>query len=162
MPTGTNTGPHPTVSFTYKNENVDIDELLAPLIIEIWKAGIGTWMSCQEVEVGIAWIEFDSVDDLLKFANIAISYDADVNSTYNRIEWNRKTLGMTLPEWEFRFSLMDMNYSDSDSERIFGNEVDFVATVGAYFPHEDIAPMLSRLREYNSCHSSCTVPPVDG
>ena len=160
MPNGTNTRPHPTIPVTYNNEQVEIDEALAPLITEIWKAGIGTWMSCQETEIGIAWIEFDSVDDLSKFVNIVISYDVHPDSPYNRIEWNSNHLGAALPDWEFRFNLMDI--TDPDSTRIVGGKVDFVPAVGAYFPHEDIDMMVAKLREYNACNSISAATPVEG
>ena len=159
MSKGTNTGPHSTVSIIYKDEQIEVDEMIAPLITEVWKAGIGTWMSCQEVDKGIAWVEFESVDDLLKLVNIVISYDVDVNSPYNRIEWDRNLLGMTLPDWEFRFSVMDI--LADDAERIVGGEVLFEATVGAYFPHEDIELMVSKLREFNKRNPSNADATVD-
>ena len=40
--------PHPTVSLECKGEMIDIDVEIAPLMKEIWKAGIETNMSCQD------------------------------------------------------------------------------------------------------------------
>lgn len=75
--------PHRQVRLNYLNEIVEIDEELASLIQATWKAGIGTIMCCQEFDDGIAWIEFESMPDLLKLVNIVIRYDGD--SIYNRV-----------------------------------------------------------------------------
>jgi hypothetical protein len=55
--------PHPTVML----DGIKIDAELAPLIKKLWDAGIKTTMCCQEREPGIAWIQFLSRDDALKF-----------------------------------------------------------------------------------------------
>src|SRR6266568_2282062 len=76
----------------------EIDEKLVPLIREIWKADIQTMMSCQETEPGIAWIEFDSVDDLRKWLNIVAEYEEGVDTLYNRVNY-RLAATTSVPLW---------------------------------------------------------------
>lgn len=38
---------HPQISLTYEGKPVDIDEEMAPLLIELWKRGYTTEYSCQ-------------------------------------------------------------------------------------------------------------------
>jgi len=53
---------------TVRVENVDIDVKLAPLIKEIWAAGIRTSMSCEDnVPANYCWIEFTDQNELARF-----------------------------------------------------------------------------------------------
>ncbi len=145
---------HTMVEKIYKGEAVEIDAGLAPLIEEIWKAGISTYMSCQEVSEGIAWIEFDTVQDLLKFLNIATVFEPENNSIYNRAQY-LNTDGIILPIWEFRLNLLDIE--ELTPNRQPGDIVSFHASVGAYFPHADIPALLENLEEFNSLREAdCT------
>ena len=138
--------PHKTVLLHYQNEDVEIDEVLAPLIQEIWKADIVTMMSCQETESGIAWIEFDSMDDLLKFLNIVSEYEEGVDTLYNRIN-HQLTGDITKPIWHYQVNLQDLDEYEPDRED--GGLVDFLATVGIYFPHEDLPIIFERIQAFN-------------
>jgi len=73
---------HRAVVVCVGNMKEEIDEQLAPLIRESWKAGIQTIMSCQETDPGLAWIDFESVNDLVKFLNIVALYEAGVDTLY--------------------------------------------------------------------------------
>jgi len=85
----------------------EIDEALAPLVREIWLAGIETMMSCQEVEPGIAWIEFPAVEELLRCLNLVTRFEPGVNTFYHRI--HHQLVGpMSAPVWEYRFDLSDI------------------------------------------------------
>lgn len=123
----------------------EIDEALAPLIREIWKAGIETEMSCQETEPGIAWIEFASVEHLCRFLNAAVYHERESDSLYKRSQ----QLGSgSTPMWEYTFNLMDI--FEGQQEHLNGGLACFEATVGAFFPQSDILVLLERLKAFNS------------
>ena len=136
--------PHKTVVLRYESEDVEIDEELAPLIQEIWKADIATYMSCQETDRGIAWIEFDSMHDFLGFLNIVTKFEAGADTLYNRI--NLQLTGeISSPTWEYQVNLLDID----EEGRKAGGVVDFFASIGVYFPHEDLPVILQRLQAHN-------------
>lgn len=53
---------HKQVGVKYKEIEEDIDALIVPLILEIWKAGIETLMSCQN-SMNKIWIDFPDVHE---------------------------------------------------------------------------------------------------
>jgi hypothetical protein len=55
--------PHPTVTL----DGIEIDADLAPLIGKLWDAGVKTTSCCQEGEPGVAWIQFPSRAEALRF-----------------------------------------------------------------------------------------------
>lgn len=67
-------------------KRAEIDEMIAPLIREMWIAGLSTVMSCQEEYRETAWIEFSFIDELEKFVNVVAEYDVNSHSMYARIE----------------------------------------------------------------------------
>lgn len=145
---------HRTIHVQVGNWSEQIDEEMAPLIREIWNAGVDTMMCCQEVAPGIGWIEFPSVEDLLRFLNIVTVYEPGVDTLYNRI---RHDLAGTTssPEWEFQFNLLDI--CDTGESRSGGERVCFEPTVGAYFPASDIPLLIERLQEFNEVTSSAGI-----
>lgn len=75
---------HKQTTVTVGNMKADIDEGIAPLIEQIWKADIYTVNSCEENRPDIIWIEFLTPDDASWFLNIVAQYDKDIDSLYNR------------------------------------------------------------------------------
>jgi len=126
--TKSTTGGHPVLLLSYQGETIEIDEVLAPLIQEIWKADIVTMMCCQETDAGIAWIEFDSMDDFLRFLNIVVKYEEGANTLYNRVNY-QLTGDISEPLWEYHVNLLDIE-SAAKRRRQDGEVVDFHATVG--------------------------------
>ena len=143
--------PHPTVFVEVGENRAEIDSGLAPLIEQVWKAGIDTMMSCQETWDGIAWIAFDSVDDVLRFLDIVAFYEPGADTLFNRI-CDDLVGELSSPEWEFRFNPMPL--IDCSVEQITGAPVSFHATIGVYFPQTDIPTLLNRLRLFNEHNSS--------
>jgi hypothetical protein len=78
----------------------EIDEAVAPLVEELWQAGIDTWRTCQEDEPGLALIDFPGEDNLLRFLAVVARYDADPDSVYQRSLGNREGRSC-LPAWQF-------------------------------------------------------------
>ncbi len=75
---------HPTVFVKWVDSEAQVDVLLAPLILALWKKGIRTHASCQDEDrKGTVWIRFPSGIDALAFvkfvgpmiANMAWSAD---------------------------------------------------------------------------------------
>ncbi|MEN6494310.1 MAG: hypothetical protein ABFD16_08460 [Thermoguttaceae bacterium] len=139
-------GKHRTVIVEVGDCKEAIDEALAPLITAIWQAGINTAMCCQETRPGIAWIEFESLDDLRDFVNIVAHYEDGVDTLYNRINY-QMTGEMSAPEWEYQLNLTDLNECNSHE-----GATDIEFTVGVYFPISDISVILNRVCEAVGAH----------
>jgi hypothetical protein len=105
--------PHPTVT----TGGVEIDEDLAPLIRKLWDADIETISCCQEGEAGIAWIQFPSPVEALKFFVPASTLISDCGWTLDdghkagddfeantigcvSVEFPREDLGTLAQLWE--------------------------------------------------------------
>ena len=141
-----NQRPHSTVTVEVDPWREEIDEVLAPLIRQIWIAGIETVMSCQETEPGIAWIEFPGVEALFRFLNLVTRYESGVDTLYNRIRY-QLTGSMSAPVWEYQLNLMDI--FEGQEEQTSDGLTCFEATVGAYFTVTDIPVLLQRLQAFN-------------
>lgn len=125
---------HPTVHVSYGEEDADIDENLAPLILECWKAGFGTNMSCQETEPDEAWIEFADTESARMFVGIVVGwFDEDG-------EFAAHCMGHLSDGWYYFASPI---WPADGSNSI----PDFCISV--YFPHGDIPVALRRIREHN-------------
>ena len=103
-------------------------------------------MSCQETESGIAWIEFDSMDDFLRFLNIVTRFEAGADTLYNRIDF-QLTGDISKPLWRYQVNLLDLEADEPG--RADGNMAYFQATIGLYFPHEDLPIILERIQAHN-------------
>ena len=132
---------HKTVIVEVGDCREEIDEALALLIAAIWKFGINTIMCCQETDPGIAWIEFDSIDDLQAFLNTVARYEPGVYTLYHRINY-QLTGKISSPIWEYQLNLPDLNQCDS-----YQGATRLDVTVGVYFPVSDIPEILDRLSE---------------
>lgn len=143
IPEDENLRPHPTIIVEVGSWREEIDVALAPLIREIWKAGIETMMSCQEVEPGIAWIAFPAVEELFHFLNLVTRYEPEVDTLYNRIH-HQRTGPMSAPVWDYQLNLMDI--FEGQEEQTSDGLVCFHATVGVRFPTTDIPVLFQRLQ----------------
>lgn len=102
-------------------------------------------MCCQETDPGIAWIEFDSIDDLMRFLNFVVPYDPKPESLYSRVNWQRTAVDPA-DCWEFQFNLLDI--LEDQQEQTDGGFSHFMPTVGVYFPRSDIRELYERLEDY--------------
>tara|TARA_R110002049_G_scaffold4601_5_gene32473 strand:- start:662486 stop:662992 length:507 start_codon:yes stop_codon:yes gene_type:complete len=142
--------PHATKIVSVGDQQAEIDVELAPLIEQMWRVGISTMMCCQETDPGIAWIEFDSVEDLMKFLNLVVPYDPNPESLYSRVNWQRTAVDPA-DCWEFQFNLLDiLKDQQEQTEDGFSH---FMPTVGAYFPRSDIRGIYERLETYSNYES---------
>jgi hypothetical protein len=119
---------HSTVVVEVGERKEEIDELIAPLIEALWIADIATVMSCEETEPGIAWIEFEEVDDLICFLNIVSVFEAGADSLYNRISGRLVSPKNSLPIWEYQLNLLDCAV-DGDDNHVVGTRSAFLSSV---------------------------------
>ncbi len=123
----------------------EIDEAIAPLIEAIWMAGIPTMMSCQETEPGMAWIEFEELDDLQQFLNLVSAYEKGADTMYNRITQELLTSPSATPNWVYQLNPLDCGGDDENDHRS-NRGCDIIFSVGVYIPHADLPVVLDRLR----------------
>jgi hypothetical protein len=92
---------HETVRVRVGDMDAEIDKDIAPLIREIWEAGIVSCNSCQENEPGIVWIEFMTPTDAERFVNIVAEYEDGIDTLYNRITGERSAKEKEVKYWEY-------------------------------------------------------------
>jgi hypothetical protein len=97
---------HPAVRVVWSDQDADIDETIAPLILEMWKAGVRTANSCEDnLPQGFVWIQFRTTQDAERFLNIIGEFEDDdpAPSRYRRMlgegEWPN--------EWRYAIGLED-------------------------------------------------------
>jgi hypothetical protein len=137
---------HEAVTVRVGDRKEDIDKMLAPLIRELWRAGIETMMSCQETEPDIAWIEFNTVEDFERFLNLVADYEEGVDTLYNRIN-NQLTGALSAPCWEYQVNVFDCGFKPGDDNPRLG-PADFHVTISVYFPHCDLPTILARMKKH--------------
>ncbi|HVM14408.1 MAG TPA: hypothetical protein VM287_08775 [Egibacteraceae bacterium] len=148
---------HPQVHIELGDRQADVDEGIAPLIMELWKAEIDTVMSCQDNN-GHVWVQFASAPDAEDFLDIvAGDYDEDVFSLYNRVtgEYEDDDWETFRAEhaWSYDCAPMDYNAAlvDEDGEvEVPGPERAIVLHISVRFPHYDYDDVLARLRAHNA------------
>lgn len=112
-------------------------------------------MSCQETDPGIAWIDFDSMDDLQRFLNLVTRYEPGADTLYNRITYQLSG-DVSSDYWIYQVNWMDLNEEEEEEQeqeqegRACGDEAFLVATIGVYFPVTDIPVLLDRMIDANS------------
>ncbi len=104
---------HKEISVKVGNQEADIDEVIAPLIEQIWIAGIDTYMCCQQGYDGNVWIRFSSCDDLIAFLNIVMGLPTENRDDllFYRINPRFWAEG-PIPEWEYELNLTDLMAED--------------------------------------------------
>lgn len=148
---------HKQVRVQVNDEVAKIDQGIAPLIRELWRAGIETVNSCQENKPGIMWIEFLTPQDANRFLQIVINYDDD--ELYGRMTSN------DLEPWAWQYDLLVNDAgpefvrdydSGEPSKRPF-----VVFSVSVRFPVSDYRAVLERMKRRNA-RFKCPQHPADG
>lgn len=147
---------HRTVHVKQGEMEADIDTAIAPLIQEVWKAGIVTTLSCQENLDGMAWIEFLTTHDAADFLDaVATDYSEELESLYNRIRRGFDPIGTgDFPWWRFSATPWDTSVNewvaengDSEEESLAAPHFEF--HLGIRFPTDDIPTLVERMRHFN-------------
>jgi len=149
---------HPQQLIQVGDWKAEVDRDIAPLIKEIWTAGICTYNSCQENQPGIIWIEFATVDGGERFLNIVTRYRASMKSLYNRASnrWSPLDESTIPPFWSYAVfphdRALDEEYDDNgDVTKVnHPGRPSFAFSLSIRFPQCDYATVLHRLQLYNA------------
>jgi hypothetical protein len=147
---------HETVYVQFGDMEADIDVGIAPLIEEVWRAGIMTGLSCQEIRPGKARIVFLTAEDAETFLNIVVGeYSHDYDSLYNRIRQAWSTGDEDKDSWwDFATGADDESIEDDDLPDGSGEEwsigpPQFKFSISIRFPVTDIPVLLERMKVHN-------------
>ena len=157
---------HKQVLVQVDDMKAEIDAGIAPLIRELWKAGIRTFNSCQENKPGIIWIEIATVDDGIAFLNIVAHYEEEEEEhsfLYNRIchGWDIDD-ETSLPFWDYAVFPRDLGLypilDDDDTVfEIHDGRTDFNMSLSIRFPTADYPVLLQRMTEHNAQNSQDSI-----
>lgn len=154
---------HVMVPVEWKGGAVPIDAGIAPLIQELWKAGLFTMNSCEENRPGWMWIEFLDVNAAEGFLDIVARYEDHMDSLYNRIRqaWS-PTEGELQGEWEYDAHPSDWAVEETEVEDGYIEECcdgpsQFTFSLSIRFPRSDFPVLLERMREYNNRKDEATM-----
>ena len=154
---------HPQVRVRHGKITARVDERLAPLIAELWKAGWETIRSCQRHTTGMVWIEFAQASDVEEFLNVVAHYDPAPGSLWRRAKaWGFGQYGSASEPigdfdineqekrgvWSYHVSMTDGAYCNATGERC-ANIPQFCLSINVLFPRRDLAPALARLRQHD-------------
>lgn len=148
---------HKTAVVKWEHREAEIDEEIAPLVLELWKAEIETVNSCQDnFPKGYVWIQFGSAGDAEKFLDIVVTkFASGRHSLYQRVLGTWDCTGLEPKDWEYSTHLDDCNLTfipDDDSvsvtERHGGNPC-FHFTLSIRFPGRDLKVVTERMKLYN-------------
>lgn len=134
---------HKQVAVDCFGTTVEVDEGLADLLQEIWKAGIDTELSCQENQPGVAWIEFSGTTDAEFFLEIISEHCGA--ELYDKI-----TQCNPIEAWDYAAHPNDlsMERTVNGDKRLLAKPA-FCFSISVRFPVIDIPLVLAILRKYN-------------
>lgn len=146
---------HQQVIVAHEAKRAEIDASIAPLILEIWRAGIDTWQSCERhSRTGKVWIAFETAADAEAFLDAALlskraSAWAQSEAWYFGMYEPTSTplpAAVTMPYhpagWEFHATVLD-DCPDPVGHRWFR------IVINVLFPRRDLKRVTERLREWN-------------
>jgi hypothetical protein len=145
---------HEAVRVVWGDQSADIDEAIAPLILEIWKAGIRTANSCEDnVPRGFVWIQFPTTQDAERFLNIIGEYEDEepAPSRYRRVlaeaEWPGEwRYAVGLEDWAVDCEVDEENWIVEKRTR---DRPMFCFWVSIRFPRSDIRWVTQRITDHN-------------
>ncbi len=142
---------HPQARIEHAGKSADVDEQIAPLVLELWRANLLTIASCQDLG-GRVSIEFEDGRTAETFLNlVAGERSSDVDSIYNRIIVEEEP-----DDWEYFRRHRIWEYEA-------GRPIDYAEAgppdfefwgVAVRFPHGDLDEVLRRVRHFNAAQKS--------
>jgi hypothetical protein len=161
------THPQTTLRHKDKDEDIQVDEALAPFLELLWAHDIDTMMSCQDNPEGSGrvWINFPSVSAAEDFLRKAVphpeSQEFPPECLYNRVylhwfpdAWPRSDEQEYLQSildfglWKWTCNLMDIHFDSGDEDR----EEEFLEPqpwpyfdISVRFPFKDIEELSKNL-----------------
>jgi transcriptional regulator with XRE-family HTH domain len=142
--------PHKQVTVEVGKNKEDIDEGIAPLIREMWVAGIDTVMSCQQDGHGSVWIEFEDLEDIMAFFTIVARYEPGPDTLYNRMNPVFVDKG-PLPSWDVELFIQDLGAWACEHDPGMNGQYEpaFYFALSLRFPPQDLPTVLKRLKAHN-------------
>ena len=152
--------PHPTVPLQWEAQAADIDVKIAPLVLEMWKAGIKTLGSCQGHPKGWVWLQFDSLVDLGSFLDIVARFAKGDPSLAKRMVFGyHRPDGPHKKQWWYRMVADDISVDEIETpagdlveERL--GPPDFWVLVAVHFPRSDLDRVSQALVDFNQARQS--------
>jgi transcriptional regulator with XRE-family HTH domain len=146
-------GKHEQVAVRVGEREARVDVGIAPLIRELWVAGIETILSCQQNTLGRIWVEFMDVLAAGTFLNIVARYGDGNDDLYWRMKAEGRAHG-TLPDWEYSVLVEDLALDegiiDNCVEYSYDPPADFDFWLGVRFPPQDLPVVLQRLNDHHA------------
>jgi hypothetical protein len=156
---------HRQTRIRHGDREADVDEKLAPLILELWRADISTMRSCQRhSSTRKVWITFAEAVGAEAFLNIVFGSNRDAR----RRKWARREswyFGQYDPDagalpphmapplnpggWEFHASVDDDSLSD-DGDRWLQDTPAFRIEIALLFPARDLKRVTRAVRAWNA------------
>jgi hypothetical protein len=141
---------HPQTRIEYSGRAADVDVEIAPLILELWRAGLWTSLSCQEGVDGRVWIGFAHASALEEFLRVLFpERDDAIESLYNRavggIEPDEWEAFREERAWRYRLHAEDALEDDATTTRS-----DIYLAADVHFPRRDLDEVLARLHRHNA------------
>jgi hypothetical protein len=121
----------------------------------MWKAGIETYLSCQDSPPGWVWIQFASSHELEKFLSIIGDYEAALGSLHDRMCHGYDRLaGPRVGQWRYVVVADDLAVDEVDTEAGGIQEIcvgppDFMLLIAVHFPQGDLPLVLKRMKRFN-------------
>ena len=161
---------HQTVRISHEDQEADVDKQIAPLIKQMWKAGIETYQSCQDNPPGWVWIQFASSHELERFLSIIGDYEAALGSLHDRMRHGYDRIaGPRVGQWHYVVVADDLAVDEVDTEAGDTQEIcvgppDFMLLIGVHFPHADLPQVFRRMKRFNrnQIRARTRCSPVDG
>jgi hypothetical protein len=139
---------HPQVHIKVDVMEADVDEELAPLITEMWKAGIETVMSCQQhdtpefaksgMPTSWVWLYMYAPYAETFCSTVAGEYEDDKESMYQRVVAEKDSKR----NWWYDGHPTNMGEKGGPAEIMFD--------VSVRFPREDLPEVLRRMQAHNA------------
>ena len=157
---------HPAVTVTHGELAAEVDVELAPLVLEVWKAGITTIHSCQDVGENVASLtgQLPHLDDLVRreAGRASIGFptqealvaflDAAANAGGRDELYERMVHWASPGAWQLVVAVQDRGLAGGDA----GTAVDGTprsrlepASFQVRFPRTDVAEVIERMRRHN-------------
>jgi len=146
---------HATVHIAHGGLKAEVDRGIAPLVLELWKAGIMTRQSCQADAQGRVWIQFQTTADLVRFLEIVTRNDFKPGSLCDRALYGYDRIAVPAPrQWQYEvvvhdFATDEIEVKDGVWREIRLGPPDFRVFTSVRFPRCDIITALRRLQKHN-------------
>ena len=145
---------HKTVKVRVGTWQADIDEAIAPLIRQLWLAGIETDMCCQKDGWGLVWIQFSAEVDIIKFVNAIAEYEAEADTLYQRMN-PASSRSLPTDEWQYEIFSADLGLHEEEPDKSgvcrtwHEGSADFYFAYSLRFPLYDLPTVLGRMKRHN-------------